>query len=64
MHELLWSLLETRVRFPASTPLRQLEHVLQEEWNTTLLEAVQNLYKCTARRTEAILRATGGPTPY
>jgi hypothetical protein len=46
-----WSVLETRVRtrFPLPTPLKQLEDVLQEEWNKILLETANEhlgLIKC------------------
>jgi hypothetical protein len=40
----LWSILETRVRnrLPLPTFLKQLEHILQEEWYKIPLEAAQN----------------------
>jgi hypothetical protein len=64
--EPLWSVLKTRVRnrFPPPTSLKQLEDVLQEEWYKIPLETVQDLYKSIPRRTEAVLKAKGGPTPY
>jgi hypothetical protein len=64
--ELLWSVLESRVRgrFPHSSPLKQLEDVLHEEWYNILLENVQDLDECTARRIQAVLQTNGGPTPY
>jgi hypothetical protein len=51
--EPLWSVLETRVRnrFPPPTSLKQLEDVLQEEWDKIPLETVQNLYESIPRRT-------------
>jgi transposase len=63
--EPLWSVLETRVtnKFPPPTSLKQLEDVLQDEWHKILLETVQNLYE-SIRRTAAVLKAKGGPTPY
>jgi hypothetical protein len=64
--EPLWSLFETivRNRFPPPTSLKQLEDVLQKEWYKIALETVQNLYQSIARRTEAVLKAKGGPAPY
>jgi hypothetical protein len=58
--------LETRGRnrFPPSTSLKQLEDVLQEEWYKILLETVQDLHESIPRRTVAVLKAGGGPTPY
>jgi hypothetical protein len=53
-----------RNRFPPPTSLKQLEHVLQEEWYKIPLETVQNLYESLPRRTAAVLKAKGGPTPY
>jgi hypothetical protein len=61
----LWSVLETSVRnrFTPPTSLKQLEDVLQEEWYKIPLETVQNLYESIPRRTAAVLKAKGGPTP-
>jgi hypothetical protein len=61
----LCSVLETRVRnrFPPPAFLKQLQDILQEEWYELLLRTVQNLYESIPRRTEAVLRAEGGPTP-
>jgi hypothetical protein len=64
-NEPLWSVLETRVRnrFPSPTSLKQLEDVLQEKWDKIPLETVQNLYESIPRRTAAVLKTKGGPTP-
>jgi hypothetical protein len=64
--EPLWSVLETRVRnrFPSPTSLKQHEDVLQEEWYKILLETVKNLYESIPRRTAAVLKVKGSPTPY
>jgi hypothetical protein len=64
--EPLWPVSETRVknRFPPPTYLKQLEGVLQEELYKILLWTVQNLYESSRRRTVAVLKAKGGPTPY
>jgi hypothetical protein len=51
-------------RFPPPTSLKQLEDALQEEWYKIALESVQNLYESIPRRTVAVLKAKGGPTPY
>jgi hypothetical protein len=51
-------------RFPPPTSLKQLEHVLQEEWPKIPLETVQNLYESISRRTAAVLKAKDGPTQY
>jgi hypothetical protein len=61
--EPLWSVLETKVRnkFPPPTSL---EDVLQEERYKIPLETVQNLYEPILRRTAAVLKAKGDPTPY
>jgi hypothetical protein len=58
--------LETRVRntFPPPTSLKQPEDVLQDEWYKIPIETVQNLYESISRRTAAVLKAKGGPTPY
>jgi transposase len=63
--ELLWSVLEIRVRntFPHPTPLKQLEDV-QVEWYNIPPKTVQNMFKSISRRTAAVLMAKGGPTPY
>jgi hypothetical protein len=55
--EPLWPVLETRVRnrLPPSTSVKQLEHVIQEEWCKIRLETVQNLHKSIQRRTAAVL---------
>jgi hypothetical protein len=53
-----------RNRFPSPTSLKQLEDVLQEEWYKIPLERVQNVYESIPRRTAAVLKAKGGPTPY
>jgi hypothetical protein len=50
--------------FPPPTSLKQLEDVLQEEWYKIPLESVQNLYESIPRRTAAVLKTKGGPTPY
>jgi hypothetical protein len=58
--------MESRVReqLPTSNISKQLEDVLQVVWYKIPLETVQNLYETTPRRTAAVLKATGGPTPY
>jgi hypothetical protein len=53
-----------RNRFPPPTSLQQLEDVLQEEWHKIPLETVQNVHESIPRRTAAIFKAKGGPTPY
>jgi hypothetical protein len=62
--ELLWSVLETRVRnrFPPPTYLKQLEGVLQEEEYTIPMQTVQNLYE-SIQRTADVLKVNGGPIP-
>jgi hypothetical protein len=64
--ELLWSVLETRVRnrFPPPTSLKQFEEVLQEEWYKIPLKTVQKLYEPIRRRTVVVLKAKGGPAAY
>jgi hypothetical protein len=64
--EPLGSVLEIRMRnrFQPLTYLKQLEDVLQEDWYKIPLETVKNLYEYVPRRTTAILKAKGGPTPY
>jgi hypothetical protein len=52
-----------RNRFPPPATLKQLENVLQEEWYKIPLETVQILYE-SIPRTEAVLKAKGGATPY
>ena len=60
-----WSVLERRVRsrFRSPSCLKQLE-VLHEECRNITLATVQNLCESTARRTQAVLLADGGPTLY
>jgi hypothetical protein len=53
-----------RNRFPPPTSLKQLEDVLQEQWYKILLETVQIFCETIPRRTAAVLKAEGGPTPY
>jgi hypothetical protein len=53
-----------RNRLPPTISLKQLEDVLQEEWHKIPPESVQNLYEEIPRRTVAVLKARGGPTPY
>jgi hypothetical protein len=57
--EPFWSALETRMRnrFPPPTALKQLEHVLQEEWYKISLWSVQYSYESTARRNADVLKA-------
>jgi hypothetical protein len=52
-----------RNRFPPPTSLKQFEDVLQEEWYKIPLQTVQNLYESIPKRTAAVLKAKGGPTP-
>ena len=59
--ELLWSVLESRVR--SGFPPLSLEQ-LEEEWCIIPLETIQNLHESNARRIQAVLQANGGPTPY
>jgi hypothetical protein len=47
-------------QIPPPTSVKQLEDVLQDKWYKILLETVQNC----PRKTEAVLKAKGGPTPY
>jgi hypothetical protein len=47
-----------------STSLKQLENVLQEERYKIPLQTVQNLFEYISRRTAALLKKKGGPTPY
>jgi hypothetical protein len=61
--ELLWSILETTVRNRSPTSLKQLEDVLQEEWYKIPLETVRNSCESIPRRTVAVLKIKGGPTP-
>jgi hypothetical protein len=52
-----------RIGFPPPTSLNQSKDV-QEEWHKIPLETVQKLYESTAaRRTAAVLKVKGGPTP-
>jgi hypothetical protein len=53
-----------RNRFPPPISLKKREDVLQEERCKILLETVQNLYDFISRRTKAVMKAKGGPTPY
>jgi hypothetical protein len=53
-----------RNRFPPATSLQQFEDVFHEEWYKIPLESVQNLYKSIPRRTAALLKEKGCPTPY
>jgi hypothetical protein len=46
------------------TSLGLLADVLQEEWYTIPLEAVQNVYESIQRKTIAVLKAKCGQTPY
>jgi hypothetical protein len=64
--EPLWSVLEIREsnRFPPPKSLKELEDVLQDERYKIPLETVQNLYESISRRTAALLKAKGDPTPY
>jgi hypothetical protein len=54
----LWSVLESRVgnRYPPPTSLKQLEHVLQEQWYKFPLDTVQNIYESIARRITVVLK--------
>jgi hypothetical protein len=52
-----------RNRFPPPTSVKQLDDVLQEEWYKIPLQTVQNLYEYIPKRTAAMLKAKGGPTP-
>jgi hypothetical protein len=52
-----------RSRCPSPTYPKQLEDVLQE-WYKIPPETIHNLYKSIPRRTETVLKAKGGPTPY
>jgi hypothetical protein len=60
--EPLLSVLEIRVRkrYPS---LKQLEDVNEERYQIPQ-QTVQNLYESIPRRTAAVLKAKGGPTPY
>ena len=64
--ELMWSVLQSRVRgrFAPSSPLKQQEDALHEEWYNIVLETVQNLYESIPRRIQAVLQANVGPAPY
>jgi hypothetical protein len=64
--EPLWSVLETGVRnrFPPSTSLKQLEHILQEEWCKIPPKTVQNLYESIPRRIVAVLKTKMCPAPH
>jgi hypothetical protein len=52
-----------RNRFPRPISLKELEDELPEEWYNIPLETVQNLYEFITRRTAAVLKAKGGPSP-
>jgi transposase len=64
--EPLWSVLERRVRshYPPPSSLKELEHVLEEEWYNIPHTTIQELYTSIPRRIQAVLDAKGGPTPY
>jgi hypothetical protein len=64
--EPLWPVADRTVisRVPTPTPLKQPEDVLDGQWYSIPLQTVQNLYKSTARRTQAVSQANGGTTPY
>jgi hypothetical protein len=55
-----------RNRFPPPVSLKrsESEDVLQEQSYKIPLETVQDLYEYIPRRTEAVLKAKGGRTPY
>ena len=50
--------------FKPPISLKQLEDLLHVEWHKISLETVQDLYESIPRRTEAVLKTKGGPTPY
>jgi hypothetical protein len=52
-----------RNRFPPPTFIKGLEDLLQE-WYKIPSKTVQNLYESIPRRTAAVLKARGDPTPY
>ena len=62
----LWCVLERQVRnrYPPPSCLKELEQVLMEEWLKIPLDNARKLYDSIPRRTEAVLKAEGGPTPY
>jgi hypothetical protein len=62
--ELLWSVLESKVRgrFLPPSPVKQLEDVLHEERHNIPLETIQNLRESTSRGTQAVLQANGDLT--
>jgi hypothetical protein len=64
--EQLWSVLEPSVRnrFPLPTSLKQLGHVLQEEWYNIPLQTVQNLCESIPSSIAAVLESKCDPTPY
>jgi hypothetical protein len=51
-----------RNRFPPPTSLKQLEDVLQEEWNKIKLETVQNFDRAHPKKDSGGIE--GGATPY
>jgi len=51
-------------KFPPSTSLKQVADILIKEWGNIPLETIQKLYDSIPRRIEAVLKASGGPTPY
>jgi hypothetical protein len=52
-----------RKRFPPPTSLKQLSDLEEEEYKISL-ETVQYLYESIPRKTAAVFKAKGGPTPY
>jgi hypothetical protein len=64
--ELLWSVLESKVRgrFLPPSPVKQLEDVLHEARRSIALETVHDLCESTARGTQAVLQANGDLTTY
>ena len=63
--EPLWPVADSTVisTVPPPSSLRQPEDVLHRQRYSIPLQNVQNLYQSTARRTQAVLQANGGPTP-
>jgi hypothetical protein len=49
---------------PPPSSLKQLEDVLHDRRYSIALETVQNLRESIPRRTQAVLQAYGGRTPY
>jgi len=64
--ETLRSGLESRARsgFPPPSALEQLEDILHEECYSIPLETLQNLCESIPKRTQSVLQASSGPTPY